>query len=501
MRNICLSLLMLAAVPLKAAELITFHHENVLGTRMELRVECGSTIGSTQAAEQAESVALHEIDRLARIFSTYDPNSELNRWIALGAETSVSVELRQVLESSERWHQLSKGAFQPSVELLSLIWRESEQKQQLPSTERLRDVVQRLTRIGWDWSDDRTKARPLAGTKLSFDAIAKGYIIDAVCAKISLIPEIHGGMLSIGGDMRAIGEYRPSVQLQRPVDDLAAKPFAAVKLSNCSIATSNAAFRGVSIGGVKYSHILDPRTGYPAIGVQSVTVIAPCAMDADALATACNVLLPSDSVALVDSLPGFACMILDHDGVLHRSANWHSYESLGLKLASFQEPEQIWNGGMEMKIDFSIRQPERAGRYRRPYVAVWIEDKDGNPLKTLVLWIHNTGHGQRWLPDLKRWYRSDNRRQQVDKVDLVTAVSEATRRPGAYSITWNGQDDHKKLVPAGEYVLCIEAAREHGTYQLIRKKISIDRSSFKEKLDDNVEIHAASIDYRAKPSK
>ncbi len=153
---------------------------------------------------------------------------------------------------------------------------------------------------------------------------------------------------------------------------------------------------------------------------------------------------------------------------------------------------------MELKVDFTIHEPGGGNRYRRPYVAVWVEDKDGFPVKTLVLWVQSTGPGPRWIPDLKKWYKSDRLRKLADETDLVQTVSEATRKPGSYSVIWNGEDDHKKLVGPGEYTLYIEAAREHGTYQLIKKKLELSDKSIKEKLEENVEIKAASIDYRKK---
>src|ERR1051325_1778113 len=77
---------------------------------------------------------------------------------------------------------------------------------------------------------------------------------------------------------------------------------------------------------------------------------------------------------------------------------------------------------------------------------------------------HCAGPAQ-WLPDLKRWYSSDQIRKRTDKTDMVDAISRPTRPPGKYTVIWNGKDDHGKPLPRGEYTLCIDAAREHGTYQ------------------------------------
>ena len=151
-------------------------------------------------------------------------------------------------------------------------------------------------------------------------------------------------------------------------------------------------------------------------------------------------------------------------------------------------------------MDFEINQPEGGGRrYRRPYVAIWVENKDGFPVRNLTLWVSMGGAGPfQWLPDLKRWYRADQARKQVEKKDLVFPTARPTRPPGKYKVIWDGKDDHGKPVARGEYTLYIDAAREHGTYQNIRKVLTLGEQPFSEELKGNVEIKSATIAYRRK---
>jgi hypothetical protein len=162
-------------------------------------------------------------------------------------------------------------------------------------------------------------------------------------------------------------------------------------------------------------------------------------------------------------------------------------------------PRPAWEPGFELLVRFEINRPDGDNRrYRRPYVAVWIEDKDGIPVRTLTLWVQAGGPGPRWIPELRRWYRGDQVRRLLDDTSLVDTVSRATRLPGKYDVIWDGTDDHGKAQPAGEYTVSIEAAREHGTYQLIRKTIALAQKPFVEDLKGNVEIKSATVSYHRK---
>lgn len=471
-----------------------FCHENVLGTRFELRLHCDSK----SEAERAESIAMQEIDRLDAVYSSYNTNSDLRCWMDRESAGFFSVEMGYLLARSEYWMERTHRAFHPGVELVSRIWKRAEEQQVLPPPSELTAAARQLDQVGWVWSLDQSKAQ--AKLPLNFNAIAKGMIIDAVCEKLLHQPKIQGGWIAIGGDMRSFGDYTASVHVLHPGDDLLARTLSTVALQNRGLATSSGVHRGFTVQGNRYSHILDPRTGYPVSHVMQVSVIASSTADADAMATACSVMSVSESLKLIESTQDGACMILDKEGVAHTSSKWNRYAT-SPRLASLQDAEPNWNEGMEMKIDFSIHQPENTRRYRRPYIAIWIEDRDGKPVRTLLLWIHNTGHGQRWLPELSRWYRNDTVRMKKEDLDLVKEISEATRRPGAYSITWNGLDDHKRLVTNGDYTLCIEAAREHGSHQLIRKKISVGDQPFQLRLEDNPEIDNAMVNYQKKQAK
>jgi hypothetical protein len=132
-------------------------------------------------------------------------------------------------------------------------------------------------------------------------------------------------------------------------------------------------------------------------------------------------------------------------------------------------------------------------------VAVWVENADGFVVRNLLLWVSQGGAGPfQWTPELKRWYRGDQARKRVDKLDMILTMSRPTRPPGAYSVVWDGTDDRGRPLAAGTYTVFIDAAREHGTYQGMRTQVTLARTPFAEELQGNVEIKSAALEYRRK---
>jgi hypothetical protein len=132
-----------------------------------------------------------------------------------------------------------------------------------------------------------------------------------------------------------------------------------------------------------------------------------------------------------------------------------------------------------LSVQFTLNRPE-TNQYRRPYVAVWLEDDENYPVKTGVLWLQTEQPGPRWHRDLTRWYRNDRLRKVAEKTDLIDGISGATRGPGEYEAHFDGTDNEGNRLKPGKYKLCIEVAREHGTYQLIRHDFTWGNESFEE---------------------
>lgn len=494
-RSLAALLLGLLLAPAVSAAPFTFRHDAVLGTSLELVIEADDAL----SAAAAETAVLTEIDRRAAILSTYSPDSEISRWIAGGEAREVSGELAAVLRACDAWRERSGGAFHPGVALATARWRVAEREGRLPDEGDLAAIATALRDPPWAWRGDGVA--PVAGMPVSLDALAKGSIVDAACTTALGVDGVRGVLVNIGGDLAVHGDLDAVVEI--PLAIRGGVERKRLPLAGAALATSGVGQRGFRIDGALLSHVIDPRTARPIDGVRSASVIAATAADADALATTLCVLSPAESLSLIEGLTDAACLIVDAQGIVHASRGWPT-ERTPVRGVAFQEADAAlagdWNGGYELAVELEIVKAEGGRRYRRPYVAAWVEDKDGFPVKTLFLWVQAEAPGPRWIPDLKRWTKADRLRKLAEGTDLVATVSEPTRMPGSHGVVWDGRDNAGVLVEPGEYTICVEAAREHGSYQFERAKVTFGTEPFRETLGANEEIGGVILDYRKRES-
>jgi hypothetical protein len=305
-------------------------------------------------------------------------------------------------------------------------------------------------------------------------------------------------LVNVGGDLVVRGTWSQTVDLTDPQNNADnAAPLVHLQVRDRAVATSGGYRRGFDIAGRHYSHIVDPRTGWPAGHVLSATVVAADAVDAGALATAFCVLTPEQSASLARTVRGAEFLLVLADGRRVASAGWQGLVTPSIQPASstplgtvYAAETSPWPQGFELEISLELNRGNGFGS-RRPYVAVWIEDKDHFPLRTVNVWFDK----YKYLNELRAWYRGDRLRAVTEGKELIDSVSSATRAPGKYTLKWDGKDNQGKYVAAGNYTVLIEAAREHGTYQLIRQDMTFAEMPRHVDLPGGTEISAASLDY------
>ena len=464
------------------------HFESVLGTSMELKLDADTP----ESAERAEAAALAEIDRLANILSSYHENSEFNQWFKTsGRAVAVSPELTEVLGMFDRWRTATGGALDPAAEAINRVWMNAAKENRMPSGAELSTAVSAVREKHWSIDAAAGHVTHLSGTPLALNSFTKSYIIGKAASAAMASGGVTGVVLNIGGDLVVRGDRAQIVDIADPLAGADnAAPISRILVRDRAVATSGNYKRGVEIGGRHYSHIVDPRTGQPADQIVSATVVAAKPADAGALATTLSVLSPSESKRLVATAPGAEYLLIKNDGTRIASSGWSKMEANLVLLAAQGQASAAWNPSYELQITISLNRIE-GQRTRRPYVAVWIEDKDKFPVRTVALWFDKA----RWLPELKAWNRDDRIRSLAEGTDIVSTVSSATRPPGKYTLKWDGKDNAGKPIKPGKYVVVIEVSREHGTYQALHQEMDFSGVPKQINLTGNVEIESATLDY------
>ncbi|WP_254509090.1 DUF2271 domain-containing protein [Anatilimnocola floriformis] len=508
--SLSFALLLIAGFTSARAEDFVFNHEHVLGTSLEIRL----TADDAATANAAEARILREIERQRQIFSTYEA-SELKTWQQnVGKSQTVSPELLAMMQTSDAWRERSRGVFNPAAEVITQVWNRAASRNEAPAAAELAAAVKLAAAKQWKLDAAAKTATPLNSTPISFNAIAKGYIVEAACqAALKSGAKIHGLVVNCGGDMRICGDAVHQIAIADPLNAAENAPTVAkIFVNNAAVATSGNYRRGWKIGDKWYSHILDPRNGQPVDHVISATVIAKSSADADALATICNVLPVHESLALVES-HNAACLLIERNGEQHKSAGWEQYEQPILyrfaaavadenNLVAQADDKKATPELLELEVKVELARAPGA-QYRRPYVAVWLEDADEFPVRTGLLFMTTKAPGPRWHRDLLRWYKQDNVRKLADdKTNLIDTIASASRGPGEYKAVFDGLDDSGKALKPGKYTLFVEVAREHGTYQIIRQPLELGTKPIETtQMKSNVEVKSASFEYRAAAKK
>lgn len=250
--------------------------------------------------------------------SDYNPESELSRFSrdgALGPQV-LTPDLFIVLERSLDYSKISRGAFDITAGPLVGLWRQARREKRLPERKSLKEARNLVgySKIILD-RDARTACLRVTGMKLDLGGIAKGYAADQALAVLSK-RGIRSALVALGGDI-GVSAAPPAqsgwrIAIQSPISP---EEFdKELVLRHCGVSTSGDTEQFVEIDGVRYSHIVDPRTGWSLRDSPIVTVIAPNSTTADALATALSVLPPERGLQLAESQEGVAVRILQRSG-------------------------------------------------------------------------------------------------------------------------------------------------------------------------------------------
>lgn len=293
----------------------------LLGSPFELTVVAQDTLQGNIFIDQG----IAEVKRIENLISDWIPTtliSEINRNAGI-RPIKVTSELYNLVERAIKISELTSGAFDISYASMDRIWKFDGSMKSMPTEEAIKNSV---AKIGYKKIILNPKESTVflqdAGMKLGLGGIGQGYIADKVY-ELLLSKGCQSGLINVSGDIKAWGKQPNgapwTVGVINPVNKN--KVFATFPLDNSAVETSGNYEKYVTFNGKRYSHIIDPRTGYPASGVVSVSVFAKQTEVADALATGVFVLGVDVGLNLINQLKGIGCIIVDDQGKVHASNN------------------------------------------------------------------------------------------------------------------------------------------------------------------------------------
>jgi thiamine biosynthesis lipoprotein len=255
-------------------------------------------------AERAGRAAFARIAALDARLSDYRPDSEVSRLPESRGWVSVSPDLFSVLSTALEVSRASDGAFDPTIGPLTTLWREARRTRALPAATALENARQYVSWRFIELDDSRRTVRlTRPGMRLDLGGIAKGYILQEALA-VLVVRGAPAALLEAGGDIVA-GDAPPGLtgwHIDVPYGDSAFQARAR-RLVRAALATSGPTFQFVEIEGVRYSHVVDPRTGRALTSPRVAGVIARDGATADALATAFGVVDAAGAAELAAAFP------------------------------------------------------------------------------------------------------------------------------------------------------------------------------------------------------
>ncbi len=294
---------------------------SLLGSPFEITVIAKDSV----EGNYFNNLAISEVKRIENLISDWIPTSQISK-VNQNAGISpvkVDIEVFELVERAVKISKLTSGAFDISYASMDKIWKFDGSMKEMPSPEAIKKSVEK---VGYQKiilnPKDTTIFLKNKEMKLGLGGIGQGYIAD----KIKTLLQVKGcksGLVNVSGDINTWGTQPDgkswTVGIVNPMNKN--KVFATFPLEDSAVETSGSYEKYVTFNGKRYSHIIDPRTGYPASGIISVSVFAKQTELADALATGIFVLGIDVGLDLINQLNGIGCIIVDDKGNIHVSKN------------------------------------------------------------------------------------------------------------------------------------------------------------------------------------
>lgn len=296
----------------------------LMGNRFELSVIAGDEAWATERINEG----VEEIRRIERLLTTFDPDSETNRINRQAgiSPVEVSAETFDLIERSLRISTLTQGSFDITYGSVDKrLWNFDTQMTELPDKETARQMV-RLINYRNVLLDKKALTVFLKepGMRIGFGGIGKGYAAERA-KQVMRSAGVTDGIVNASGDLTVWGRQPDGKPWTIGIVDPSAsdRVFSLLEITDTALATSGNYEKYVMIGGKRYSHTINPRTGLPVTGVKSVTIICPNAELADAMATPVMIMGIRAGLDMIDQIRDMEAIMIDDNDHVFTSKHIH----------------------------------------------------------------------------------------------------------------------------------------------------------------------------------
>lgn len=294
----------------------------LMGNRFEISV----VTDDEEKGNGLVAAAVAEIQRIEKLLTTFSDSSETNLINANAGiqPVPVSTETLELIQRSIQISKITQGAFDITYGSIDKrLWNFDKTMTALPDAATAKQMVKLINyrNVIIDEANNTVFLKE-KGMRIGFGGIGKGYAAEKAKQLLKQLG-VESGIVNASGDLTTWG-HQPNgkpwtIGIAHP--DIAALPFSYLNISNMAVATSGNYEKFVMIGGKKYSHTIDPRTGLPVTGIKSVTIICPNAEMADAMATPVTIMGVDAGLYLINQLKGIGCIIIDDNNRIFTSKN------------------------------------------------------------------------------------------------------------------------------------------------------------------------------------
>lgn len=294
----------------------------LMGNRFEISVVSEDPLWADERIEEA----IEEISRIEKLLTTYNDNSQTNQINANAgiAPVKVDKEVFDLIQRSIKISDITQGAFDITYGSIDKsLWNFDENMTSLPDAVTAKKLVRLINYKNVILNEaDCSVLLKEKGMRIGFGGIGKGYAAER--AKFILKQSgVESGIVNAAGDLTAWGNQpdgKPwTIGIANP--DAPQHAFSYLNITDMAIATSGNYEKFILINGKKYSHTIDPKTGFPVTGIKSVTIISSNAEVADAMATPVMIMGIKVGLNMVNQIHGLDCIIIDDQDKIYTSSN------------------------------------------------------------------------------------------------------------------------------------------------------------------------------------